>query len=143
MRRYDKRQFNGRKPNQQKPGPKPLYLKHLSRNSAAKTLKAFEAIASLAQIYQRAWDKGNEALCAQLWLRCEDRLYGKPFTAENPEAKGKSNPLFQDNRLQVAINTLLPPKARAGAQQLPRTRPKALPAAVDAQPKPGEPTERD
>src|SRR5690242_18117231 len=129
MRKYDRRKYNGRQPNQQKPGRKPLYLKQMSRCSAAKTLKAFEAIASLAQIYQRAWEKGNEALCAQLWLRCEDRIYGKPFTAENPEAKQKGSVFMQDNRLQIAIQNLLPASAAPGAQKLPRTRRKALPAA--------------
>lgn len=149
MRRYDRRKHNGRQPNQQKPGRKPLYLKQLSRCSAAKTLEAFDAIASLAQIYQRAWEKGNEALCAQLWLRCEDRIYGKPFTAENPEAKGKGSTVINDNRLQMAVQTLLPPNASPGAQSLPRMRRKALPAAVeperilDAQAEPGKQSDGD
>ncbi len=127
MRKYDRRQYNGRQPNQQKPGRKPLYLKQLSRCSAAKTLKAFEAIAGFEQVYARAWEKGNETLCAQLWLRVEDRIYGKPFTAENPEAKAKGNVFYTDKRLQVAIQQLLP---APGAQKLPRTRSKALPAAA-------------
>ena len=129
MRKYDRRKYNGRQPGQSKPGPKPLYLQHLSRNSAVKVLKAFDVVASWDEIYKAAWEKGDHALCASIRFRCEDRLYGKPFTAENPAAKGKGSPIFNDNRLQVAIQNLLPPPAAPGAQKLPRTRRKALQAA--------------
>ena len=134
MRRYDRRKYNGRQPGQSKPGPKPLFLQHLSRNSAAKVLKAFDVVASWQEIFKCAWEKGDYALCASIRFRCEDRLYGKPFTAENPEAKGKRSPILNDNRLQIAIQQLLP--AAPGAQILPRRRRKALPAAVTLEPKP-------
>jgi hypothetical protein len=42
-----------------------------------------------------------------------DRLEGKPFVAVNPAEQTKSGSLSQDNRLQMAINTLVvqaPPK---------------------------------
>lgn len=134
MRKYDRRKYNGRQPGQSKPGPKPLFLQHLSRNSAAKVLKAFDVVASWAEIYKAAWDKGDHALCASIRFRCEDRLYGKPFTAENPAAKGKGQNILNDNRLQIAIQQLLPPAP--GAQKVPRRRRKALPAAVTVEASP-------
>jgi hypothetical protein len=41
-------------------------------------------------------------------LTAEYRLYGKPFTAENPEKAKTSDPMAQDSRLQDAIKKLLP-----------------------------------
>lgn len=141
MRRYDQRKYNGRQPGQSKPGPKPLYLQHLSRNSAAKVLKAFDVVASWEQVYKAAWDKGDYALCASIRFRCEDRLYGKPFTAENPDTKGKRSPILNDNRLQIAIQQLLP--AARGARTLPRRRRKALPEAVTIEANPDAPAQPD
>jgi hypothetical protein len=136
MRKYDKRKNNGRYKSQVKRGPKPLYLQHMSRNAAGNHLKTFDGIATWEQVYKEAWDKGDYALCASIRFRCEDRLYGKPFTAENPEAKGKGNVVFNDNRLQMAIQTLLPHSAAPGVQKLARTRRKALPAAVTVEASP-------
>ena len=150
MRKYDGRKNNGRYKSAVKRGPKPLYLQHMSRNAAGNHLKAFDGIASWEQVYTRAWEKGDYALCASIRFRCEDRLYGKPFTAENPDTKGKRSPILNDNRLQIAIQQLLP--AARGAQTLPGRRRKALPEAVtieanpDAQAQPdgsGEPPASD
>jgi hypothetical protein len=106
--KYDGRRTNGRHSSGNKPGPKPLYLKRMSRNSAAKTIEQFDSIATAAQIYARAWEAGKLEACIQMRLTAEYRLYGKPFTAENPEKAKTSDPMAHDSRLQDAIKRLLP-----------------------------------
>jgi hypothetical protein len=64
-------------------------MKHLSRNKAWETLRELDDIASLKEIYAYCWEKGNVELILgareYLWNRAE----GRPFIAENPEAKAK------------------------------------------------------
>jgi hypothetical protein len=133
MRRYDKRKNNGatraRRRTNSNLGRKPKWMKHLSRNSAYDMLQEFDAIAPPAEIYAYCSEKKLMPLVIGMREYVWNRLEGRPFVAENPEAKGKGNVFYTDKRLQVAINTLLPSSASPGAQKLPRTRRKALPAA--------------
>jgi hypothetical protein len=130
MRRYDKRKYNGRSKSANKPGRKPRYIKLLGRYGAGRILEQFDAIAPPEQIYAYLWEQKRIAEMIQMRQNAENRLMGKPYTAENPEAKQKANVFLQDNRLQVAIQNLLPPTASPGAQKLITRRHKALPAAV-------------
>ena len=106
--KYDGRRTNGRYKSAVKRGPKPLWLHHMGRNTAAKILKELDSIASPAEIYKAAWEKGNHALCFEMRRYANDRLFGKPFTAENPEKAKTADPLAHDSRLQDAIKKLLP-----------------------------------
>ena len=96
-----------------KPGPKPLYIKHLSRNSAAKVLVAFDLVASLSDIYKAAFEQNKLELCVQMRENALNRAYGRPFQASDPNSSNRPN-VLEDKRLQVAI------------QQLVVTSPKAL-----------------
>ena len=88
-------------------GRKPNWMKHLSRNKAWDILRELDDIASLKEIYAYCWEKGKVELMLAareyLWNRAE----GRPFIAENPEAKAKP-PVVQDERLQKAIAELIP-----------------------------------
>lgn len=106
--KYDGRKNNGRYKSAVKRGPKPVYLKHMSRSSAGKVLEQFDSIASWAEIYARAWESGKLESCIQMRLNAEYRLFGKPFVAENPEKVMKADALNQDSRLQDAIKQLVP-----------------------------------
>jgi hypothetical protein len=106
--KYDGRKTNGRYKSAVKRGPKPLWLHHMGRNTAAKILKELDSIASPAEIYQAAWAKGNHALCFEMRRYANDRLFGKPFTAENPVKAKTADPMAQDSRLRDAIKELLP-----------------------------------
>jgi len=55
-----------------------------------------------------AWKKGNHALCFEMRRYANDRLFGKPFTAENPVKANTADPIAQDSRLRDAIKELLP-----------------------------------
>jgi hypothetical protein len=98
---------------------RPNYVSQaLTLNSSVKALKQFELIASLACLYQAAWDKKDIALCVQMQEDARNRLFGKPFTAINPAEGKQSATLNQDNRLQVAIGTLIVGKnGKADAKQ--------------------------
>ena len=96
-----------------KPGPKPLYRQHIAKNSYAKLLSELDSIASWSQIYAEAWAKRQLALCIQMREYADSRLLGKPYTAENPNAAKTPSVLNQDNRLQIAIQQLLPQKQPA------------------------------
>jgi len=84
---------------------KPRWLKNLNRNDAAKVLEEFDAIATPAQVYAAAWEKGKFELCADMFKQFQDRWLGRPYIAENPQKLTK--PVF-DPRLQKAIDELLP-----------------------------------
>ena len=128
MRKYDRRKYNGRSKSGNKPGRKPRYIKLLGRYKAGRVLEEFDSIASPQEIYAYLWEQKRIAEMIQMRQNAENRLMGKPFTAENPAAKGKGSPIFNDNRLQVAIQNLLPPTSAPGAHKPARTRRKALPA---------------
>lgn len=113
--KYDKRcksaksiaAIQGAERSQKQLGRKPNWMKHLSRNKAWETLRELDDIASLKEIYAYCWQKGKVELMLgareYLWNRAE----GRPFIAENPEAKAKP-PALQDERLQKAISALIP-----------------------------------
>ena len=89
-------------------GRKTKWAKHISRNEASGILREFDSIASPADIYRAAWEKGNFELCATMYKQFQDRLHGRPFIAENPEKAIKKNTLENDARLREAIDKLLP-----------------------------------
>lgn len=111
-----KGKYDGRRNNRptaearQKAGRKLNWAKHLTSNDSAKILKDIDSIASPSEIYQRALDRNLLALCWQIRERVEDRLLGKPFVAENPNAVKPINNILNDNRLQIAIQQLVPAK---------------------------------
>ena len=61
-----------------------------------------------SEIYAAAWAKGNHSLCFEMRKYADDRLLGKPFTAENPTKTKTGETLKEDSRLQDAIKTLIP-----------------------------------
>lgn len=88
-----------------KPGPKPLHIKNLARNSASKVLVVFDAIASLSQIYAAAFERGDLKLCVEMRENALNRAYGRPYQAQDPNASKKPN-VLEDKRLQIAIKEL-------------------------------------
>jgi hypothetical protein len=110
--KYDKRRFNKIKRPHRKAlkatGAKPKWLKTLKANEAAKTLRELDSIASPAAIYAQAHERGLLALCWDMRKSVEERLLGRPFVAINP-AEVKT-PGIVDNRLQIAIQQLIPGK---------------------------------
>jgi hypothetical protein len=104
--KYDGRRNNGRYKSKVKRGPKPLYLQHISRNRAALIVKEFDSIASWPEILKAAWEKRDIAACTQVRVYVENRLYGRPFVAENPTQAKAGETLKEDGRLQDALKTL-------------------------------------
>jgi hypothetical protein len=104
--KYDGRRFNGRERKKGKSGPKPNIFLNLAERHCKEALTRFEAIATLAQIYEEAWNRKNLALCVQMRENAADRAYGRPFVSINPAEKPGSPALTQDNRLQLAIGQL-------------------------------------
>ena len=104
---YDGRKNNGatkaRRRTFSNLGRKPNWAKHLSRNDAARTLQELLDIASPADIFRVAWEKGNVALCAEMYKQFQDRLFGRPFIAENP---AKAEPQEPHERIKRAITGL-------------------------------------
>jgi hypothetical protein len=129
--KYDRSHLKGQ--TQSKPGPKPTFLKNLSRNSASKVLIAFDLIATLADIYREAWTRKNLALCVQMRENAADRLFGKPFTAINPAEVKTPQTVINDNRLQFAIQELIPGKAQSKKRGSKAKQVNAPPATLDAQ----------
>lgn len=115
MRKYDGRKNNGRYKSEAKRGPKPLYVQHMSRNSAAKVLQAYDLIAKLSDIYRAAFEQNKLELCVQMRENALNRAYGRPYQASDPNASSKPN-VLEDKRLQVAIQQLVvaQPKALKG-----------------------------
>jgi hypothetical protein len=87
-------------------GRKPAFAKHLSRNTAAVVLSQVDLKARLLELLTHPDARLRFEVIRYVW----DRLEGKPFVAENPQTTGRSNMLLQDNRIQVAIQQLVPAK---------------------------------
>lgn len=105
--KYDGRgKYPRNKITHRKPGPKPRYLRYLSRNSAISVLEQLDSIAAPAEIYTWLWEKKQVSAMIQMRTAVEDRAFGKPYVAQNPEVQQKAAALTQDNRLQVAIQQL-------------------------------------
>ena len=134
--KYDKRKHNKfAHPNQQagrKLGHKPDWAKNLTRKSAAHVLKRI----GLQEFCLQLLASKNERLRFDVLCYLWDRLEGKPFTAVNPEERPQAQTIINDNRLQVAMQTLLPgakPKAKrkSKAQVIDAQEVAALPATTD------------
>ena len=121
--KYDGRRLNGNYDRKIKRGPKPLHIKYLSRNKAAHVLEKLDAIATWPQIYERAWQENDLATVIQTRRTVEDRIFGKPYVAVNPDERAKPSTVINDNRLQMAVQQLLP---SGTAPKLPRKRVKRL-----------------
>jgi hypothetical protein len=87
-------------------GLKPQWAKNLTRNTAAVVLKE----ASAKELWLQLLQANDRRLQFEVLRYLTDRLEGKPFVAENPQTTGRSNMLLQDNRIQVAIQQLVPAK---------------------------------
>lgn len=88
---------------------KPKQAIKLSRIATYAIVREWDAIADEVAIYQAAWTKQNLALCVQMRENAKDRLFGKPFVSINPDTSEQAQLIYNDKRLQVAIQTLLPP----------------------------------
>lgn len=110
--KYDNRKNNGANLKQFRPtrkrGRKPKALKDLSQWQNNMALRDIDSIANPAKLYALAFERGLLSLCLEIRTRVEDRLLGKPFVAINPDAEAKPSTIINDNRLQVAMQTLLP-----------------------------------
>lgn len=106
--KYDKRKNNGGK--RVNSGGKPLWAKHLSRNSAAKLLSQ----AGLQEKVLELLDSPDARLRFEVIRYLWDRFEGRPFVAENPNTVKQANPIMLDQRLQVAVQQLniMQPKAK-------------------------------
>lgn len=89
-----------------KEGPKPKHRKYLSVRQFFKTLRGFDQVADAVELYKSAYEAKQFSLCHEMREACHNRLLGKPFTAENPDNKMKSNDLYQDHRVLTAIQNL-------------------------------------
>lgn len=107
-------------------GPKPKTMIRLSRSGYHAVSKECDAIATRVQLYETAWLKGLVALCWQMREDVDNRLYGKPFVSSNPEDQAKAGVIYNDKRLQVAIQTLLPPSTSKDVVQS-----KQLPSVIN------------
>lgn len=107
--KYDGRRNNGKRGRVPDSGRKPLWARNLGRNTAHKVLVEFDAIIEPAQIYKRALDANLLSLCWEMRCAVENRLLGRPFVALNPAETPQSASIQQDNRLQLAIGTLVLP----------------------------------
>jgi hypothetical protein len=121
--KYDRRGSYKRTPEikakLRKNGPKPKWAKHLTRNAAAVVLKQVgiedQALTFLSsnQWVPNGKDKPYVEV-PDIRLRWEvfkylwDRLEGRPFVAINPDADAKPSTIINDNRLQMAIQNLIP-----------------------------------
>ena len=103
--KYDGRRNNGKKRTAMKRGPKPKWMKHLSRNAASKLLQEFDNIVPFPEIYKYCWEHGKVELMVGMREYVWNRLEGRPFIAENPV---KVLPKQPDPRIQEAIDRLLP-----------------------------------
>jgi hypothetical protein len=84
-------------------GQKPKWAKHLSRNTAALVLKQVDLRERVIELIATSDERLRFEVLRYLW----DRLEGKPFVAENPNAGKPASALHQDNRLQLAIQNLV------------------------------------
>lgn len=98
-----------------KPGPKTNALYNLAKREANRFNRELDLIASWTQIYQAAWDRGLLELCFKVREVVDNRRFGKPYQAVNPDEGAKPTTVNNDNRLQVAIGQLIP-GARAPKQ---------------------------
>jgi hypothetical protein len=122
--KYDGRRLNGRSRTGNKPGRKPEWAKHLTKNTAATVLKQCNATERWTQLL----DQPDKRLQFEVLRYSTDRLEGRPFIALNPEERAK--PSLHDNRLQLAIQNLILPaieKNKAKRIAKPVEEPKALP----------------
>lgn len=87
-------------------GQKPQWAKHLTRNTAAVVLKQVSA----KEMWLELLGHKDAKFRFEVLRYLTDRLEGRPFVAENPNAKPAVNVLNQDNRLQIAIQQLVPAK---------------------------------
>lgn len=111
--KYDGRGRWERSGAESKPGPKPLWRKTLQRNKCAKVIQEIDAIASPAKMFERAYSANNLELAWRIREDVHNRWSGKPFVAVNPEESRKPN-VLNDNRLQIAVQQLLPGAKRTG-----------------------------
>lgn len=87
---------------------KPEWLKDLGVKHAIDILEEFDKIVPPAELYTQAYEKHDLALCWDMRKHVECRVLGKPFVAVNPELQPKpASVLNEDNRLQLAVNTLI------------------------------------
>jgi hypothetical protein len=104
--KYDGRRRKIKVVTRERSGPKPLFERNLARNTAAKLFRRENLMEKVAELLSSPDARLRFEVIRYVW----DRLEGKPFVAENPQTTGRSNMLLQDNRIQVAIQQLVPAK---------------------------------
>ena len=122
--KYDGRRRNRVPRPKNSGGRKPKWAKHLSRNAAAELFVECNVRASLAQILSNPQHPEWSQWARYIW----DRFEGKPFVAVNPDERKPPANVFNDNRIQMAIQQLLPDKK---APKPRKSKAKELPAAPD------------
>lgn len=106
--KYDGRGKYPRTAEMMKPGPKPLRIRNLSQNEASRVSKEIDAIASPAQMFKAALEQNDLGLAWRIREDVRNRWLGKPYQAVNPEERAKAANILNDNRLQIAVQQLLP-----------------------------------
>jgi hypothetical protein len=106
VRKYDRRGEANRLKAKTQAKRKPLHEKHLSRNYAAKLFHEIPVREHILELLASKDARLRFEVLRYLW----DRLEGKPFVAINPNDNKAPNTLLQDNRIQVAIQQLVPAK---------------------------------
>ena len=86
-------------------GPKPNWLKNLTRNSAFSILKELGDKQAWTELYAQAVESKDARLRFEILRYLTDRRDGKPYVAENP-ADSSSKGQMNDNRLQIAAQSL-------------------------------------
>ena len=101
--KYDRRGKYERTEVHRKSASKPLWKKHLARNTAARLFSEISVKDQMLVLLQSKDERLRFEVLKYVW----DRLEGRPFVAINPAENKQSATLHQDNRLQVAINQLV------------------------------------
>lgn len=111
-------------------GRKPNWTKNIAKNTAADLFRQLSIREQCVQLLASPDLRLRFEVIRYLW----DRLEGKPFTAINPAEVKQNQTVNNDNRLQIAIQQLIPGGV-PGVPALKSKKRKALPAqTLEAEP---------
>lgn len=72
-------------------------------------LVRLDEVATVVSIYRKAFKTGELALCWKIREDIQNRITGIPYRAVNPLKDSKTSDLYNDARVQIAIQNLIQP----------------------------------